>query len=407
MDDPVAAAVTSSTTPGCAKRAEVSIIRCRTSGQCDLPEKLDDGRVRVQTIATREAMLRWDSPIKTILVVKKLHDTESARIVMQIGTWLMKHYGITVCTLPSSTDPQKSSLQRYKAYMEPELADSVESFQILGVEQSVDNVDLIVAVGGDGTVLHISSLFCHSMPPVFSVAGGSLGFMTMFSPTEAKHHLARVLNGQKEPVSVSIRTRILVKIYKNVKNLEGEATIPPAESEFEEENNVRLRNSRQCLNELLIDRGQSPFLTTLDAFVDDEPLTAVQADGILVATPSGSTAYSLSAGGSICTSTVPALLFTPICPHSLSFRPVLFPDSSTIKLCVPNDARAAAFAHFDGKDSIKLQSGDCVVVSMSEWPMPLINKESTTKDWVNAITQKLNWNIREARQKALEAPTDP
>lgn len=135
-------------------------------------------------------------------------------------------------------------------------------------------------------------------------------------------------------------------------------------------------------------------------------LTAVQADGILVATPSGSTAYSLSAGGSICTTTVPALLFTPICPHSLSFRPVLFPDSSTIKLCVPEDARASAFAHFDGKDSIKLDKGDYVVVRMSEWPMPLINKTSTTKDWIHAITQKLNWNVREARQKALDSSVD-
>lgn len=91
VDDPVTAAVTSSTNPDCAKtkRAEVSIIRCRTSGQCDVPYKLPDGRVRVQTIATREAMLRWDSPIKTILLVKKLHDTESARIVVEIGTWLM------------------------------------------------------------------------------------------------------------------------------------------------------------------------------------------------------------------------------------------------------------------------------------------------------------------------------
>lgn len=182
--------------------------------------------------------------------------------------------------------------------MESSLADAVESFQILGVEQSVDNVDLvgthedmasiticiwflfvspvqIIAVGGDGTVLHISSLFCHSMPPVFSIAGGSLGFMTMFSPSEAKHHLARVLNGQQEPVSVSIRTRILVKIYKNVKNFENEEEAPPAECEFEEVNNVRLRTSRQCLNELLIDRGQSPFLTTLDAFVDDEPVSAM------------------------------------------------------------------------------------------------------------------------------------
>lgn len=136
-------------------------------------------------------------------------------------------------------------------------------------------------------------------------------------------------------------------------------------------------------------------------------LTVVEADGILVATPSGSTAYSLSAGGSICLCTVPALLFTPICPHSLSFRPVMFPDSSAIKLVVPNDARASAWAHFDGRDSIEVCRGDFVVAKMSEWPMPLINKTNTASDWVHSITQKLNWNVRGSHQLPLSSTVPP
>lgn len=133
----------------------------------------------------------------------------------------------------------------------------------------------IVAVGGDGTVLHISSLFCHSMPPVFSIAGGSLGFMTMFSPPEAREHLSRVFNGQSEPVSVSIRTRILVEIYKAKDNVSDEELVllrEDGDNRLVKDNRI-LYTSRQCLNELLIDRGQSPFLTTLDAFLDEEPVS--------------------------------------------------------------------------------------------------------------------------------------
>lgn len=89
-EDPVVAATTSSLESDCTgRRAEVSIIRCRTSGQCDIPEKLATGRIRVQTIATREAMLKWDSRIRTVLLVKKLHDMESARQIIALGGWMM------------------------------------------------------------------------------------------------------------------------------------------------------------------------------------------------------------------------------------------------------------------------------------------------------------------------------
>jgi NAD kinase len=88
------------------------------------------------------------------------------------------------------------------------------------------------------------------------------------------------------------------------------------------------------LNEVVIDRGSSPYLSNLDVFCDDLHVTTVQADGLIVATTTGSTAYSLSAGGSMVHPQVPAILVTPICPHSLSFRPLLFPDAAELKIHV-------------------------------------------------------------------------
>jgi len=111
------------------------------------------------------------------------------------------------------------------------------------------------------------------------------------------------------------------------------------------------------LNELLLERGPSPYMASLDAYIDDVHLTTVLADGLIIATQTGSTAYSLSAGGSILSPNTAAIAFTPICPHTLSFRPLLLPDSAVIRLEVPRGARSSAWCSFDGRGSRELRVG--------------------------------------------------
>jgi len=103
--------------------------------------------------------------------------------------------------------------------------------------------------------------------------------------------------------------------------------------------------SYSVLNEAVIDRGPSPYLSVLDLACDDEYITTLQGDGIIFATPTGSTAYSLAAGGSIVYPSVPTILLTPICAHSLSFRPMMLPDSAVLTCEVPEDCRSS------GKDA--------------------------------------------------------
>jgi uncharacterized membrane protein YgcG len=159
---------------------------------------------------------------------------------------------------------------------------------------------------------------------------------------------------------------------------------------------------RRCvLNELLLERGKSPFMASLAVFVDGEPLTTVSADGLLIATQTGSTAYALSAGGSIVQPSSSSLVFVPICPHTLSFRPLVLSDQTELCIAVPADARSSAWASFDGRRSTELRRGDCVVVRASPWPLPLICRRSATADWVRAIREKLQWNSRAAVQKPL------
>ena len=113
----------------------------------------------------------------------------------------------------------------------------------------------------------------------------------------------------------------------------------------------------------------------------------------------------MSAGGSMVHPSVPAVLFTPICPHSLSARPMQFPDSSDIAIEVPESARCEAVALFDGKLPITLHRGDAIVVSASTFPVPTVCNEGENVDWFNVVTGLLQWNQRSA-QKPWEAPKD-
>ncbi|KAJ1342549.1 hypothetical protein BSLG_002867 [Batrachochytrium salamandrivorans] len=136
----------------------------------------------------------------------------------------------------------------------------------------------------------------------------------------------------------------------------------------------------QILNDLVVDRGPSAYMSQMELFVDDKHLTTVQADGLVLSTPTGSTAYSLSAGGSLVHPEVPSFLITPICAHSLSFRPMLLPDSVELKVQVPLDSRNTAWAS---------SMGD--IESSS-------NKSS---DWFESLRKCLHWNER-TRQRPLD-----
>ncbi|KAI8065205.1 ATP-NAD kinase-like domain-containing protein [Gongronella butleri] len=154
------------------------------------------------------------------------------------------------------------------------------------------------------------------------------------------------------------------------------------------------------INDLVVDRGPSPYVSQLELFGDDRHLTTVQADGLAISTPTGSTAYSLSAGGSLTHPEIHAILITPICPHTLSFRPTLVPDSMELRICVPYNSRSTAWASFDGRGRVELRQGDHIKVTASKHPFPTVCKEDQASDWFNSLQNCLHWNKRQ-RQKSF------
>ncbi|KAK3235279.1 hypothetical protein CYMTET_54509 [Cymbomonas tetramitiformis] len=252
----------------------------------------------------------------------------------------------------------------------------------------VATLDLVITLGGDGTVLWASALLGDGpMPALVAFAMGSLGFMTPHAPVNLKACLDRVHAGGFE---LALRHRLSCRICRSsgVKA----SGLCPASSTADEEHVV--------INEVVLDRGVAPFLTNLECFCDDTFITVVQGDGLIVSTPSGSTAYSLAAGGSMVHPQVPGILFTPICPHSLSFRPLVFPENIELRVQVPMTSRSSVWASFDGKDRVELRAGDAVVIRVSQWPVPTVCAQNTTQDWFRSVTEGLHWNRREI-QSAL------
>lgn len=158
-------------------------------------------------------------------------------------------------------------------------------------------------------------------------------------------------------------------------------------------------------------------MSSLEIFGDGEHFTTVQADGVCVATPTGSTAYNLAAGGSLCHPDNPVILLTAICAHTLSFRPIILPDTVVLRVGVPYDARTSSWASFDGRERyessagrhlmlnfarVELNAGDYVTISASRFPFAnVMQSTSTSDDWINSISRTLNWNSRE-RQKGFK-----
>ncbi|KAI6148462.1 ATP-NAD kinase-like domain-containing protein [Pisolithus tinctorius] len=243
-----------------------------------------------------------------------------------------------------------------KIYAEdrPDIPDGV---QVWRPGQNSEPVDLVITLGGDGTILHAASLFSHgAVPPVLSFSMGTLGFLLPFHIDDYAKGLKAVFDGK---ATILHRMRLSCSFYDQDGKKIGSD-----------------EDAWQVMNEISLHRGSSPHLNTIDIYVDGQHLTESVSDGIIVSTPTGSTAYSLSAGGPIVHPSLSAVLLVPICPRSLSFRPLVFPSSSSITLRIGDKSRAAAGVSMDGRTVHVLNPGESVTVHASPYPVPCINRSS-------------------------------
>ncbi|KAI5251941.1 ATP-NAD kinase [Aureobasidium subglaciale] len=340
--------------------------------------------------------------VRNVMIVTKARDNALVDLTRELTEWLLgkPRYGSDV----GVNVYVDSKLRRSKRFDADSLTAKDKRFESMLrfwtpalCWASPELFDLVITLGGDGTVLFTSWLFQRIVPPVMSFSLGSLGFLTNFQFNQYKHQLDRIMGDAG--MRVTMRMRFTCTVYRaaasnstlnppNTSDPSCLATANPTKIEGE---------THEVLNELVIDRGPSSYISSLDLYANDSLVTRISADGIILSTPTGSTAYSLSAGGSLVHPEIPAILLTPICPHTLSFRPMILNDSMELKVSVPTKGRGGGFVSFDGKGRIQLGLGDEVVVRASKYPFPTVL--SQPMEWFDAISRTLRWNTRAAEQK--------
>ena len=234
----------------------------------------------------------------------------------------------------------------------------------LAIAQLVAHADLLVVLGGDGTILQVASQLGETMKPIFGINVGSLGFLTCANSSgyrEAVECIAR------DRINFSERTLLEVTV-----KTEGKRT-----------------GKMTALNDAVLSRGEISRLVLLKTRVDGEALTEFNADGLIVATPTGSTAYSLSAGGPILEPESGVLVITPICPHVLTNRSIIVAETSVIEIEV-SDPDYPVFLTLDGRKPLRVEHGSTVVVRKAKQTLPLAVLAEVS--FFSVVRQKLKWS---------------
>ncbi|XP_030524309.1 NAD kinase 2, chloroplastic isoform X2 [Rhodamnia argentea] len=351
------------------KKAEMFLVR--TDGFSCAREKVTESSLAFTHPSTQQQMLMWKTTPRTVLLLKKL-GPELMEEAKEVASFLYYQEKMNVLVEPDVHDV----FARIPGF------GFVLTFYSQDTSDLHERVDFVACLGGDGVILHASNLFRDAVPPVVSFNLGSLGFLTSHKFDDYRQDLRQVVHGNNivDGVYITLRMRLRCEIFRKGKAMPGKVF--------------------DVLNEVVVDRGSNPYLSKIECYEHDRLITKVQGDGVIIATPTGSTAYSTAAGGSMVHPSVPCMLFTPICPHSLSFRPVILPDSARLELKIPEDARSNAWVSFDGKRRQQLSRGDSVRISMSQHPLPTVNKCDQTGDWFRSLIRCLNWNER-LDQRAL------
>jgi NAD+ kinase len=229
-----------------------------------------------------------------------------------------------------------------------------------------EGCDLVMVLGGDGTLLAAARAIGRRETPLFPVNVGSLGFLTAITIDELYPELERAFRGEHR---IAKRKLLATEVMRD-----GEVVA-----------------SYEALNDAVLTKASIARMIDLDAHVDEQFVCAYKADGLIISTPTGSTAYSLSAGGPIIFPSVPAICITPICPHMLTNRPVLVPETSVIRV-ISRTPGESVFLTIDGQVGNPIREGDTLVCRSSDYALHLVRPPHMM--FFDVLRQKLKWGER-------------
>jgi NAD+ kinase len=257
------------------------------------------------------------------------------------------------------------------------LAEIAEEIGVVTVEPEAlpDEADLIVAVGGDGTMLHAASLTGQSDVPLLGVNRGRLGFLTDVSPAEMLESIDSILGGD----------------YSRESRMRLQATVRSADGN---------EQSGLALNDIVLQRRDTGRMLDFETRIADRYVNSHMGDGLIVATPTGSTAYALSCGGPIIEPQLDAVVVVPICPHTVSDRPLVIPAEEQIEVTLLEREDTGAEVSIDGRSLGELKPDDHLLVQQSSSRITLIHPPGY--DYYEILRSKLNWG-QDSRRRIPES----
>ena len=234
-------------------------------------------------------------------------------------------------------------------------------------EELSSRCDLVIVVGGDGSILNVAKFIASDQVPVIGINRGKLGFLTDVLPNEIETNIANVLNG-----NYSVDKRFLLDVVARRGTTE--------------------HNLGSALNDVVLHPGKAAQMIEFELFIDDKFVYSQESDGLIVSTPTGSTAYSLSAGGPIMHPHLNAVVLVPMYPHSLNSRPIVIDGDSEIKLIVAAKESLEPQLSCDGEVLYTAVAGDEFLVTKKTVPLQLIHPPNHS--FYQACRSKLGWGSR-------------
>jgi len=286
--------------------------------------------------------------MQTIGIIIKHNNTKALEVGIKLESWLRKR-GI-------------------RTVFSKELAHAIPGSQAMEKLEIPQVADVIVVLGGDGTLLSVARLVDSHDVPILGVNLGSLGFLTAISLDELYTMMADILENR---FKVSKRMMLAARVYRR----------------------QEIITTYSVLNDLVINKGALARIIELETTIDQGYLTTFKADGLIISTPTGSTGYSLSAGGPIVYPTLDSIIVSPICPHMLTNRPLLIPPKARIETVLASEGGDVSLT-LDGQIGFALQQYDRISVTRADHYIKLIT--SPTKTYFEVLRTKLKWGERYA-----------